>query len=305
MNPRPAWIGCLLLLLPGAVGWSEAGADVVYLASGEIIYGRLESEQPEHVLFRQRLQAPGRYQSRTLRRDQIRTVVVTVDEARLESLTPGDWQAYLDWAEELAAQQADPEARDLAWRLYLLVARHASSDLQLAGFRGAIAVAHGGRLPAVQALAFQTLDRVPQGLPERSVRDPVGDVEIDPVSIRLLLSALQRSRSGDKADLDRLVSQSRIKPALRPFAGICSWDQLQTIAAARDVSNSSRSRLLRLELALEDYLDGKRPAALTFDSPWSVLVGQSRNPVALINFENVADFDLDCPKYASGQWIPE
>ena len=50
------------------------------------------------------------------------TVIHRLDDDRLKSLTKDNPQAYLNYADELARQKDDPEARDTAMRLYLIAA---------------------------------------------------------------------------------------------------------------------------------------------------------------------------------------
>ncbi len=49
-------------------------------------------------------------------------VIHQVDRARLQKLTQDDPKGYRDYAEELAGHKADPEARDVAMRLFLIAA---------------------------------------------------------------------------------------------------------------------------------------------------------------------------------------
>ncbi len=299
----------LFVSMPGVGYPRDCAADVVYLRDGQILYGRLETRQPEHVLFQQRLQSAGRFQQRTIRNDEIRMLVVTIHPQRLESLEPGDWPAWRDLAEELAAQRADPEARDLAMRLNLVLAKHATGDLRVAGFRGAIEVADRRQLPRLQALALQNLAAADtRWLTGPGTAEPAlpGDNQIrERLQTQGVSAALQKCRAGNPSELATLLAEGPLqRQDLRPFASICTWDQLQHLAATGELDYGQRARLLRLELAIDEFLEGTPPPPVTFDSSWSVLVRQTRDPVAPVSFENVSEFDLKCTRYRDGQWVP-
>ena len=104
-----------LFLLPSA-----ASAILIETAAKERLGGYLVSEDAKQIAVR--FKAPdGKETVQTFERAKIK-IVHKIDLPRLEKLKKADPQGYQDYAQELAKQKADPEARELAERLYLIAA---------------------------------------------------------------------------------------------------------------------------------------------------------------------------------------
>lgn len=297
------WIG---IIIWGGWCWAAPGAaDVLYLKNGEVIFGRVESEEPEHVLFRQRMAGDNNYRERVFRLDQIDSIHPTVAPGVLESLAPGRWQQYRDLAETLETQQRDPEARDLARRLYLLVARHGAGDLQVAGFRGALATSDREQEQPIRALAWQTLgqrDWLTASPPEAG-----GGEQPERERLRVVALGLKSVRNGKLQVISELLKQEDLATVLQPFAGICTVDQLRQMDGPPGITTpplslADQARLLRLELAIQDFFEGQLPAPVTAQSPWSVLIHQPARPLGLVQFEQICGFDPEATLFREGAW---
>ncbi len=276
--------------------------DVLYFADGQMLFGRIESELPRHIVFRERLAGAGNYRQRTVRRDELKAWVRTIDEPRLEALEPGEWLAYRDLAEELAVQQIDPEAREMALRLYLIVARHAEGELRRAGFQGAISVGDSKQRRLLSSLAVQTLgiDQFPvTDTPESPERAPAVDVQ----DLREVLRGLREYRDGDVRAVERLADDPGTRCALEPFAAVCSWPSFRQLAEREPGDFAALARSIRLDVAIEEWMDGRSPQPLAFDSPWSVLASQPRQAARLASFGAVAPFDLEATRWRDGKWL--
>lgn len=87
--------------------------------SGKQVAGYLVSRDDKKLSLRRR---PGEKEKvEEFERAKIK-IIHEVDQARLGALTKEKPKEYRDYAEELAEKQADPEARDLAVRLFLIAA---------------------------------------------------------------------------------------------------------------------------------------------------------------------------------------
>ncbi len=306
-------LNTMLMLLVSISPWFAPGnclSDVIYTNDGKVVFGIVESENENHIFFQQRLGADGNYLQRVFPRSEIRRLLVTVDRERLTRLKPGDWNVYRDWAEELSIQSVDPEARDLALRLYLIVAYHADEPLRTAGFRGAIQVS-GNATPSaasqqrlIRTLAVQvypgddswTMIDASSGKPTALVAAEVRD------RLREVAAELRRYRQGMPNTLDRLIEDDLTREAIGLMPSVCTWPRFQDLASRTELDYSAISRLLNLELAILSLVDGEPPALLQRDSPWSVLVHQGRPSVELVSFANVSSFDLEATVFREGAW---
>jgi hypothetical protein len=299
----PKHVVAMLVLAFGLVAMNlpRAAADVLWLRDGTTLYGRIEAELPDHILFRERTDRPGEYRSRTVQRNEVDSMVRTIDEERLAALQHGNWPAYRDLAEELEVQQADPEARETALHLYLLLARHAIGDLRERGFRGAIAVADAQQQRLIRALAHQQLA-------DSGVEWPVDGrvlqsrAPVDLTQLNQLQTALREFRDGAPRALQRLAADPATRDLLEPLAATCSWPQFQELAGSGEPDFAALARAIDLEIAIARWLTGDEPGPPRSDSPWSVLVHQARNPLPLPDFESVSPIPLNRTVWRDGGW---
>ena len=302
----------LLFVISLVFAASECQSDVIYSNDGKIVFGIVESENESHIFFLQRLPAEGSYQQRVFPRDQIRRLLVTVDQHRLAQLQHGEWESYRDWAEELSVQATDPEARDLALRLYLIVARHADEPLRSAGFQGAIKVA-GSSAPSnlgiqrrIQALALQEYE----GETPWEMNDADSDTAVassvarKQERLRDVAAEIRRFRLRMANTLGQLSRDDLTRESLEKFRSICTWQRFEELVTRSELDFASTSRLLNLELAILSDVNGKDPPPEPpgRDSPWSVLVNQDRPAVELVSFANVSAFDLNATVFRDGAW---
>ncbi|MDP6443881.1 MAG: hypothetical protein QGG36_05565 [Pirellulaceae bacterium] len=103
-------------------GWTAAcPAASVVLKDGATVRGKLVSESEFEIV----LNVPtgdGGFRERVFDRQQIDIFLNPVDKDRLATLRSDKPQAYQTFAEELAEKKADPDARELGIRLYLIAA---------------------------------------------------------------------------------------------------------------------------------------------------------------------------------------
>ncbi len=295
-----AWVALTLTPLAGLP------ADVVYLADDTRVFGRLDRQTDEHVFFQQRI-GPNQYRERTIRQDQIVTMVRTIDQDRLAALRPDNPADYRDYAEELAAASDDPEARDLALRPYLLTAYLAPHDLRESALLGMIRVARNDmERRRCEVLAFQLLGRhlIRAGDPV----PPTDPVEaIDRAAVQDLLSAIRLIRRGRSPASASLIDQPPQRRVIQRFSHICSWQELVNWSNQTELSTADLAKLLRLELALirqadDSTSDEPPPTEGPPSASWSRTLRQNAQPVALVDFSNVCEFDVNHSVFRDGQW---
>lgn len=112
---------CWAASLLTALGWANAGAAAtVLLKDGTTVRGFLVEQRPDHVVLE--VDRAGERRRVTIPRDKYEELIRPVDESRLDRLRPDNPDDYRLYAEDLAEKHADPEAREMAIRLYLIAA---------------------------------------------------------------------------------------------------------------------------------------------------------------------------------------
>lgn len=113
-----------VLLIACGLATSARGATVIVAGEREPLRGYVVEQRAAAIVIE--LEGGRR---REIARDQIEELIRPVSEERLAALTPDQPHAYRDYAEELAEKRADPEARDMATRLYVIAAYLAPDEL--------------------------------------------------------------------------------------------------------------------------------------------------------------------------------
>lgn len=125
------------------------------------------------------------------------TVLHRLDVKRLEGLSRDNPQAYRDYAEELARQPADPEARYMALRLYLIAAK---LDPQKYGPSSLLGMSALADTPAdvrkYRALAFILDPKADARLLQAEAGNPAPRTPAQVAALRDFVKALQSYRAG-------------------------------------------------------------------------------------------------------------
>ncbi len=111
-------LGIVLTLVLGL--HSSARAIILDLKDGVRVTGYLKAEDEQSYTVRRVLD--GHESLQTFPKTDVLFALRTFDPARLSELSPSKPAGYRDYAEELAEKREDPEARDLALRLFLIAA---------------------------------------------------------------------------------------------------------------------------------------------------------------------------------------
>jgi hypothetical protein len=124
-------------------------------------------------------------------------IVNQINRKRLEGLAKDNPKAYRDYATELAGEQGDPEARDMAMRLYLIAAY---LDPKQFGHSALLSMSRLASTPAEErrcrAMAFLLSPEDDAGLLKGNTAKPVPRPKADVSALQDFLTALQDYRTG-------------------------------------------------------------------------------------------------------------
>ena len=276
-------------------------ADVLYLDDNSHVFGRVDRENETHIFFKQRT-GPGQYRDRTFHRDEVISVVTTIDTDRLRTLTPNEPHEYYDYAEELAVGKTDPEARDLARRLFLLAAYLGNADLRQSSFLGLISVSRNAK----EEIRIRGLANLILADPSIDwLSKPRLDVDHDPLDSQVtkdLLGAVKSLRQGQVASARKLVDGTEIKQLMSRLRHICTWQELRNWTNDEQLTHGAFAKLLKLELALRQ-LEVNKDLWPTLEKPtWSEQLIEENTSVYLIRLSNVCDVDVTKTIFQNGTW---
>src|SRR5262245_35354278 len=98
---------------------SSASAIIIETTDGKIHVGRLMDDDGKKLTIREQL-SDGEEVEKVYPPAKIKAVPSRLDEKLLKALSRDNPRAYSDYADELAKQERDPEAKEVARRLYLI-----------------------------------------------------------------------------------------------------------------------------------------------------------------------------------------
>lgn len=302
---KRSWLWCwvaMIILWPVPVT-----ADTLYLTDGNVMFGRVLSTDAQSVLFNQRLQNGDGYRQRNIERSAIKTLVINIHPDQLSEVDPANPDSYYAIAEILDPQQLDPEARDLAIRLYLLAAANGSPSLRNTSLRKLIPLARDPwEQKKFNALANRYLTdgrfELPTLVPSTSQLKPPSTEESE--RLKTLQESLTALRTNNRSDAADTIGQNWVEQTMDPFRNITSWRELRQWSIAPELKTEWLARIVELELAIDATLrPTKNPADSTPD--WSRLANQEIRPLSPIDFHNATEFDLSKNQFREGVWIAD
>ena len=289
---------------------SVSDADVVFLKDGKPpIFGLVAEQQPKQIVFRERFDT-GKYVERTIPRDQILDLVVTVDAEQLKRLSPSRPSDYVALAETLSEARRDPEANDLAIRLYL-IASHltAGSDnriqkrLRRRCLLGLVPLARDEREEVrFRALAFLHIDSLePEFLAPVKWKAQKGD---DRQATQELLDLVVQIRRGNGTQVRASLNDSNVKTRLREYESLCTWQDLFDASRVNQMTLEQMRRVVHLELKLRDKLKEEGASTAHLQGSWSADVRRNRASWTMVpRVETVTEFDPRAYLFRRGEWI--
>lgn len=191
--------GSAVLLLVLSVGSLDA-AMIQEKGKAEPTFGFIVAARADELVIEE-VDAMWKRTRRVIPRARIESIEYTVSPQRLEQLTPDRPNAYREYAEELSAKQRDPEAREMAIRLFQIAA-WLDDRLRLSCLKAMIDLA---RTPTerrlFQAAAFLSDPRHDRNLlksKETQSQIPLGVKVADQPSLERVMDGLRLLRQGDK-----------------------------------------------------------------------------------------------------------
>ena len=296
-----------LLVVFGALLQSftpQARADVVYRRGlPSPLVGQVTQNDAEGIVVKFDMPQQGVTQI-LIPRDEVVEHIVTVSASRLEALNDGDWAQYRDYAEELAAYRVDPQAHQLAIRLYLIVAYYANDNLRSGAFRALIEIARSAEEEKrFRTLAFQVMGNKASHL----LAPPKGITPIqlpDESAQQELLQCIRLVRQGAGEQALDLADSPAVQAAFESISNVMTFRDFRDAAYDRKISQDRLKQLVQLELALLGGAQRRNVAQPISTSPdWGRLVAEdSRQPFVPVEWANATEFDPRNSRYQKGTW---
>ncbi len=273
-----------------------ADADILFRQGGAApIVGVVKSESELEIVFEERFLNGQRKEQKVFKAD-IRKLIRTVDQNRLEGLRPDQPQAYFEYAEELAAHKADTVALQLSIRLYLIAAYLSDDELRKSAFLGLLGVDSSSlQKKRIRALAIKSL-------PDsylRDFEDPKVQSDSNQQARNQLVTSLRALRSGDLQAANALLKNEELKANTSGLQPILTWDELYRMSLAKELSMEEIKLVIEAELYLKTDANARRSSK----SRWS-RVQNKRMTVETewIRFSNVTAFDPEKCLFIDGSW---
>lgn len=283
---------CIALLSSGVLR-----ADIVWLKNGSIVYGRVlsssgENTEPGIVIRPASIQpsdesSPQNAAPFKIPREQISSLRINFDEARLGQLAPSDFRQYIEFAEELAAEKIDPVARRLAQRLYFYAAFSQDANIRRSALLGLASLEN-------DETRKRRIDRyllLKMGYGSKSVIQPSEIESWSAQDGRLMLSLVKAIRRGQnqaainllrtasEAETPEPESQTNHRDTFAKWGSSITLDELDRLARSNTLNEFELRKLLSIELQIEQVLrqakpDTKRKPLVLTNKTWAEQASQ-------------------------------
>jgi len=299
-----------LLLIAALLVPSAAGAIVVLpKGSAKPVMGYLVRQDDKTVVVREIL-PDGKPREQSFQRDQIDELLVTVSPERLAELDPARPQLYREYAEELAEKHRDPEARDMALRLYHMAAVLGEGTLRRGSLLGLAALARSPQEERRFRAAAYLYD------PEHDAAALAGAGEArltrtptSPEHIAELLSALRLIRQGKGPQAKAIIEKPVVREQLDSLSRVITAEELLAVCTAKSLTDEQLYKLLQAETALQRSL-GESAAGSGADDlaqqqrSWTAAVkARGLSPLPSLALDTLTEFDPHACLFRDGKWI--
>ncbi len=285
----------LLAILCGGMVVMPAWGDVVWLKTQQDpLYGIVQSDDGQALTLLKTTNGTD-FESVVLQRSEIKMVLVNIDSKSLEALAPDEPQSYFEQAEVLVSQKKDPVARQLAIRLFLIAANHASEKvLQESAIRNLISLARTKE----EAKRFQWLAWLETGGTEPWLRtdESKNQVSLPARDLKRALRAVQALRQGRRVEL------SGEWPNFENWAEAISQEELIAMSKEKELNDQQLARLVALEFRLRnpDQTQSPKPRLAS----WAEMASRQKQADLIFpTLENVTEFDPAESVYRKGKWV--
>jgi hypothetical protein len=298
------------LVLIAALLLPATARAIVVLPKGSTkpVLGYLVREDDRTVVVREEL-PDGKTREQSFPKADIDELIVTVSPERLAELDPAQPQLYREYAEELAEKHRDPEARDMALRLYHIAAVLGDGQLRRGSLLGLAALA---RSPAEER-RFRAAAYLYDPEHNASLMIGEGDAKLggSPAiaePLKELLTAVRMARQDRGSQARAIIERPPNRAALAGLAKIITYDELLAACTARLQSDEQLYKLLQAEAALEQSL-GERGSSATGSelvpqpTSWTAAVkSNGLAPLLSLELDTLTEFDPRACLYRDGKW---
>jgi hypothetical protein len=302
---RPMSNKVVLVAIAGAWLCAQAAHAVVVLPKGSDrpVMGYLVRQDERTVVVRQP-QPGGKSREIPFSKADLDELIITVLPERLAELDPARPQPYREYAEELAEKQRDPEARDMAIRLYAIAAARGDERLRYGALLGLISLARGAdeerRFRAAAFLYDPAHDAAILVAPTAAARGALSPPSAE------LLSVLRLARQGKGSTAKVILDRPEVKAEASQFSAVISLEDLMAACTARQLSPQQLLQLLKAELALEDTPAplATAPGSAAQPATWSQAAAtDGHSPLPLLSLDKLTEFDPAECFYKGGKWV--
>jgi hypothetical protein len=299
------------LLLVAALLTPASARAIVVLPKGSTkpVMGYVVRQDDKMVVVREIL-PDGKSREQSFQRDQIDELLVTVAPERLAELDPAKPQLYREYAEELAEKHRDPEARDMALRLYHMAAVLGEGTLRRGSLLGLAALARSPQEERkFRAAAFLYDPDHDSATLAGSGEAKLTRTPTSPEHLTELLSALRLIRQGKGQQAKVIVERPIVREQLDGLAKIITAEELLAACSSKPLTDEQLYKLLQAELAIERSL-GNGSAFSGTDDPaqqqgsWTAAV-KSRGlvPLPSLSLDTLTEFDARACVFRDGKWV--
>ena len=287
-----------LLLVGVSVGTSSA-AVVLLKDRTEPVIGTLVRNDSDRVVIRS-TDAEGKAREETFRRDQVEQVVPAYSVEHLATLEPARPAGYRDYAEELWARRRDPEARDMAIRLYLIAAWLDREHLGRSALLGLVSLA---RSPDEERKFRAALYVIDPRTPLEALQASPQTSAVDTSAAQELLRAMRLLRTSKGTTARALVEKPAVAKLLESYSRLMTKAEFNAAVGQSILSPRELRQTLMLELEMESLvhpaLGTERSATLAWGRELQGIGGQAVPSLAL---ETLTEFDPRQCLYRDGKW---
>lgn len=236
-------------------------------------------------------------------RSEIEDLIETVSPERLAELDPSRPQEYREYAEELAEKKLDPEARQMAVRLFQIAAWLDPAKTGHGALLGLVAIARPGEEEArYRAAAYLFDPRHNKALLGQETAPAKAAKEADPV--QALLEALRQLRRGRDQQARAALAPPVVSEELAAYPAILTREEFLAASTARELSDEQLRKVLDLELTLDSRLRGgaDKLAETTLTSWNDAIRTGNLSPLPALQFDKLTGFDPRECVFRQGKW---
>jgi hypothetical protein len=292
---------CLLvvLLIVCQLPRASHAATVLLKGQTEPILGKVVRRDDERLVLRV-VADNGTSTDRTFKTEEIEEVIAAYSDERLASLTPDRPAEYHRYAEELWARKRDPEARNMAIRLYLTAAWLDRVNFARPSLLAMASLARSSDEARKFRTALYLLDPRTK---LNTAASPAVSAPTANLAAQDLLRAVRLLRTGKGATARNLVEKPAVASLLESYSSLMSRTEFNAAAGQATLSPRELRQALLLELELDSLLSAN-PSDATSGVPWSrQLQGAGSKAVPSYALETLTEFDPRECLFRDGKWI--